>query len=276
MNAMFRVWFRNRDNGAAVWTGKVERMRKNFRLLCCLGVTLFAIACARNDPPGLHASSPAAPHSIGVNPATASSVVPTATAAIAAAPSPPVTPEATPPAIATADAATTPPVPNQHQETTLVDSAGQPLPQTEQRPRSDDASFQKRVLQLCDAIISGTPAKAHDAFFPLLAYAQVKAIADPERDYRLRLLAHFDRDILNYHRRISKRPGPLRCAGATVPDNLARWMKPGSEYNRVAYFRVLRSRLNLTDAAQNTISLEVTSLISWRGQWYVVHLDGFE
>ena len=142
--------------------------------------------------------------------------------------------------------------------------------------RNDDASFQKRVLQLCDAIISGTPAKAHDAFFPLLAYAQVKAIADPERDYRLRLLAHFDRDILNYHRRISKRPGPLRCAGATVPDNLARWMKPGSEYNRVAYFRVLRSRLNLTDAAQNTISLEVTSLISWRGQWYVVHLDGFE
>ena len=251
-------------------------MCKRMKLTNFLSVTLFAIACARNDPPGLHASSPAAPRSVSVNPAATPSVVPAATTAIAAAPSPQAKSGATSPAITATDAGTTAPVPNQHQEVTLLDSAGQPLAQTEERPRSDDSSFQKRVQLLCDAIVEGIPAKAHDAFFPLVAYSQVKAIADPERDYRLRLLAHFDRDILNYHRRISKRPGPLRCAGMTVPDNLARWMKPGSEYNRVAYFRVLRSRLNFTDAAENTISLEVTSLISWRGQWYVVHLDGFE
>lgn len=134
----------------------------------------------------------------------------------------------------------------------------------------------RRVQLLCEAIIEGAPAKAHAAFFPLLAYQQVKGIADPERDYRLRLLRNFDRDILEYHRRVSKRPSPLTCGSMTVPDNLARWMKPGSEYNRGAYFRVLRSRLTLTDAAENSIALEVTSLISWRGQWYVVHLNGFE
>jgi hypothetical protein len=167
-------------------------------------------------------------------------------------------------------------VPQQHQEAPLLDNDGHPLPQTADKPHADDPLFQNHVRLLCDAIVEGNPAKAHPAFFPLVAYSQVKAIADPARDHRLRLLAHFDRDILDYHQRVAKRPAPIRCGAMTVAENLARWMKPGREGNKLGYFRALRSRLTLVDGRESAISLEVTSLISWRGQWYVVHLNGFE
>ncbi len=158
----------------------------------------------------------------------------------------------------------------------LFDPSGLPKPQTDELPSVEDPGFVERVNRLCSAIVEGRAELAHVAFFPMAAYGQVKAVLDPDRDYKIRLLSHFDRDIADYHRRISSRHPPIRCAGLRVPKGQARWMKPGSEYNRIGYFRVLRSQLDLTDADGNTTTLEVTSLISWRGQWYVVHLHGFE
>ena len=170
--------------------------------------------------------------------------------------------------------ATAPVVPRADSQ--LFDASGLPKPQTEDLPSSDDPSLGERVNLLCSAIIEGRPELAHDAFFPTVAYRQVKAVSDPDRDFKIRLLSHFDRDIVDYHQRISRRHPPIRCSGLRIPKGQARWMKPGSEYNRLGYYRVLRSQLDLTDADGNTTTLEVTSLISWRGQWYVVHLHGFE
>jgi len=158
----------------------------------------------------------------------------------------------------------------------LYDSAGNPLPQTDQLPSSESAALSERVKALCEAILTDTPSMAHDAFFPLVAYRMVKAIADPDRDYRRRLLSNFERDIHRYHRSLGERVASLRCSEIRIPEQSVRWMKPGSEYNRVGYFRVLRSMLQFLDETGKSHQLPVTSLISWRGQWYVVHLDGFE
>jgi hypothetical protein len=38
----------------------------------------------------------------------------------------------------------------------------------------------------------------------------------------------------------------------------------------------LRSRLHFTLPAGRSRDFELTSLISWRGEWYVVHLHGFK
>jgi hypothetical protein len=250
----------------------------------CFLVTLPALCCARNDPPG--ASAPAGSHAVHVNAARPIASPPlettsrTANASRSAAVPAGSTVSATDSAPATTSSATSDAgigsVTDQQNKSALFDSAGEPLPQTEARPDASSPAFRERIAHLCQAIVGGVPADAHDAFFPLVAYKQVKAVADPERDYRLRLLSHFDRDILEYHHRISRRPGPYRCGELTIPERQARWMKPGSEYNRLGYFRVLRSHLQVVDAADKAISLEVTSLISWRGEWYVVHLNGFE
>jgi hypothetical protein len=128
---------------------------------------------------------------------------------------------------------------------------------------------------LARAILHDDHEMAGPAFFPVIAYKQVKAIGDPERDWKLRLWAAFIRDIHEYRRRLGKNAGEARLARIDVPQDRARWMKPGSEGNKVGYFRVLRSHLRFALAGGREQSLEVTSMISWRGEWYVVHLSGF-
>ena len=214
--------------------------------------------CARGEPPGASAVAPARLSNVGV-----------ATARQTAS-------DSGKEGLSLSDAGITPAPSAMGIDSNRVDSSNQPEAQTDARPIASDPSFQELISLLCSAIIDENPEKAHAAFFPLVAYRQVKAIADPDRDYRLRLLSHFDRDINEYHRRLAKLQRPVKCLGLRVPESQARWMKPGSEYNRVGYFRVLRSQLGVVDAVGNMMSLEVTSLISWRGQWYVVHLNGFE
>ena len=61
-----------------------------------------------------------------------------------------------------------------------------------------------------------------------------------------------------------------------LPETRIEWMKPGREGNKVGYYRVLRSKLRFALASGKEKSFELTSLISWRGEWYVVHLSGFD
>ena len=58
--------------------------------------------------------------------------------------------------------------------------------------------------------------------------------------------------------------------GAKVPDT-ATWIKPGVEYNVGPYWRVFKTQMNFTVDGKN-VQIPIESMISWRGQWYVVHL----
>ncbi len=166
--------------------------------------------------------------------------------------------------------------PESRQGPTLVDGEGRPYPQTDTRPTVSSPFFRRRVEALAKAIISGQPELASEAFFPLVAYAQVKDIAKPERDYRFRLLANFERDVLAYHRSLGSSASDAELSGITVSERDVTWMAPGSEGNKLGYYRVLRARLRFTLPAGRSRDFEVTSLISWRGEWYVVHLHGFK
>jgi hypothetical protein len=158
----------------------------------------------------------------------------------------------------------------------LLDAQGKPLAQTDERPTLISASFQQRVALVAHAIVTGDAEPAAAAFFPLLAYQQVKDVAKPERDYKFRLLANFKRDVLEYHHALGPSTALAKFDGITVSEKDAKWMAPGSEGNRVGYFRVLRSRLRFTLPTGRTRDFELTSMISWRGEWYVVHLHGFK
>ena len=49
-------------------------------------------------------------------------------------------------------------------------------------------------------------------------------------------------------------------------------MLPGEEYNKIGYYRVFGSQIRY-EAKGEARSFEVKSLISWRGEWFVVHLS---
>jgi hypothetical protein len=250
-------------------------------------LVLFNAACAERgassgtsavqaEKPALSlpASSPSAGAAGGARaaaatPPSSANVQPESSAAASAAPSSsgPVAREAAPQAPAGAEAPTTP---------SLLDSNGKALPQTEERPRVDSASFQQRLSLLVEAIAKDDPKRALPAFFPVVAYEQVKAVEKPARDWQYRLIRAFEKDVHEYHKALGQDAASARFAGIDVPEPSARWMKPGSEGNRLGYFRVLRSRLRVAKADGKEKSFEVTSMISWRGEWYVVHLNGFD
>jgi hypothetical protein len=86
----------------------------------------------------------------------------------------------------------------------------------------------------------------------------------------------FERDIHQYHRVLGTRAAGAEFASIELRTQAVRWMAPGSEGNRVGYYRVTRSRLWVQPPLGKAESFELTSLISWRGAWYVVHLQGFD
>jgi hypothetical protein len=157
----------------------------------------------------------------------------------------------------------------------LFGADGGVLEQTEQLPSADSPSLRARTELLFRAIVENQPKLALPAFFPRVAYSQVKAVVDADRDYDRRLITAFERDIGEHHRALGGDAKSAELVGLEIPSKAAKWMKPGSEGNRLPYHRVLRSKL-LYKVGDKTRELVVTSLISWRGEWYVVHLNGFD
>ncbi|MDP9002653.1 MAG: hypothetical protein M3O46_21395 [Myxococcota bacterium] len=109
-------------------------------------------------------------------------------------------------------------------------------------------------------------------FFPLGAYQQVKDVAAPAVDWKHRLVAAYARDIHAMHARLAADGGRATFTAIDVPDARARWVEPGEEYNKIGYFRVFGSKLRYDEGGVGH-TLDIKSLISWRGEWYVVHLS---
>jgi hypothetical protein len=145
------------------------------------------------------------------------------------------------------------------------------LPQTTQLPSPNVPAFQQRIADLWNGIVADDPTEALGAFFPLSAYLQVKSLTDDGTDWAVRLVAHFVLDVEAAHAYIAAQGGSATFVGVAVPMVNANWVQPGVCYNRLGYWHVPGSRL-VYRIGQTTYSIGIVSLISWRGQWYVVHL----
>ncbi len=204
----------------------------------------------------------------------------------------PPAPTSTPTSTATATATSTPtssapsassPVPlpppqagEGGEEPALLGADGKLLPQTEDHPSVESPVFRKHLELLVEAIVKDDVEIARAAFFPQKAYEAVKTIKDPGKDWEHRLFRAFKRNIHEYHGKLGKHAEGTKLERLELPDAKAKWMKPHSEGNGIGYWRVLRSKLHLVDGAGKKREFEVSSFISWRGEWYVVHLHGFK
>ena len=217
-------------------------------------------ACARGEPPTWDGGGAGASPSIAPLPASVAAVPAGPTRATNA---------TTASAASAAPASKPAPLPG--------DAGADPgaLPQTRDRPGSDSAAFDARVAALWDAIVSDTPERAMPFFFPATAYDQVKDISEPARDWKGRLVAAYARDIHALHRRLGANAANAKLKSFDVPDDRAKWVDPGHEMNKIGYWRVFGSKIRYEDDGKERV-FDVTSLISWRGEWYVVHLSGFK
>ena len=154
--------------------------------------------------------------------------------------------------------------------TTTIDPGT--LPQTHQLPGTTDPQFLAGVAGLWKAVVTGDPSYALPFFFPLSAYIQVKGISDPVHDYDTRLIPNYEQDIAGLHASLGADPAAAQFVSVTVPESAAEWILPGVEYNKGSYYRVYGSAIHYTLDGQAR-SFPIVSMISWRGEWYVVHLS---
>ncbi len=214
-------------------------------LASALAIAALFAGCSRREPPTPDASPSLAYPDILPAPRASA----------------PATPSASP-----RDGASPPPSPV---PSASADSAL--LPQTHDKPRAEGSAFDARVGALWDAIVSDNPERGMAMFFPLGAYEQVKDVPNPAADWRHRLVAAYSHDIHALHAALGADAPSARLLGLEVPDARARWVEPGEEYNKIGYYRVFGSHLRFEAGA-----FDVKSLISWRGEWYVVHLSAIK
>jgi hypothetical protein len=246
--------------------------------VAALLVAFALAACTRHDPPSSSASPSIALPERSAPPTAASAVARAAVSALTssadgARPPPesetaptPSAGSAAPTSVAAAlTAVPTTPSPNANDDPAS-------LPQTREVPHADGAAFDERVAALWRAVLEDDPDRAMPFFFPLGAYEQVKDVGNPGADWKHRLVAAYTRDIHEVHADVARACSTGRCrlVGLEVPAGRARWVEPHEEYNKIGYYRVFGSRLRY-DEGGSARSFDVKSLISWRGEWYVVH-----
>jgi len=144
------------------------------------------------------------------------------------------------------------------------------LPQTQSSPSAASPLWQAKVAALWTAIRTGNPQGALPALFPLAAYWQIKAISDPVGDWNDRLVHLYVLDIQALHNWLGPNAASAQLVSVDVPA-AGTWVLPGQEYNSGSYWRVYGTRVHVLVEGQQR-SFGIASLISWRGEWYVVHL----
>jgi len=152
--------------------------------------------------------------------------------------------------------------------TTTVDPGS--LPQTTQLP-TVDSQFDSEINSLWIGITTNSLTAAMPAFFPEGAYLQLKTLSNDQQDFQDRLVAEYGQDITAAYQLLSSVPGPAKLLGVLVPEQYAHWVPPGVCDNSIGYYEVANSRLVYQQDGQER-SFGIASLISWRGEWYVVHL----
>jgi hypothetical protein len=144
------------------------------------------------------------------------------------------------------------------------------LSQTRTLPSTHTRVFRAEMTDLWAAVVTGRARLAAQSFFPLAAYTQVKAIADPSADWHSRLFGGFRLDVAAAHHFLGRGARPDTLIRVIVPAAGAAWINPGVCSNAVGYWHVGGARLVYRHRGQLR-SIGIASLISWRGRWYVVH-----
>ena len=150
-----------------------------------------------------------------------------------------------------------------------VAPAGEALkPQTTAFPKTSSTAFRNATHDIWLALATGNADFAKPAFFPERAYEQIKAIADPASDWTNRLWLDFTLDLAAAHKLV--KPGAT-LVKFEFPAQYAQWIPPGACYNSAGYWHVPGTRVVYRQDG-TTLSFGIASFISWRGDWYLIHL----
>jgi hypothetical protein len=134
-----------------------------------------------------------------------------------------------------------------------------------------DADFTARLQDYWTHVLSGSIGLGHNFFFPRTAYLQLKTLSNAGGDFDTRLYHDYRNDVIADHQLVTSSGPGAKVLGVDVPAAGVHWVPPGVEYNSIGYWNVMYARVRYEVGGVQK-SFAIDSMISWRGQWYVVHL----
>ncbi|MCU0662380.1 MAG: hypothetical protein MUC50_08665 [Myxococcota bacterium] len=130
----------------------------------------------------------------------------------------------------------------------------------------DASSAQQGARLLLSAASAGDPILARAFFFPAPAFLVLKDAKNPAGYHEL-LMRAFDEDV----RALAKTLGNEPCALETLTLGRCRWIVPGAQANKLAYWSCRRTMLKAR-CGDRLRTCEIHTLINWADTWYVTHL----
>jgi hypothetical protein len=172
---------------------------------------------------------------------------------------------------AAADAATSAPTPADAAAAAAADA----LPFVKDNkvlPPLESDELTARARDLFEAIVNDDPARGEPFWFPKEPFIPLKDVKGPDR-YWDNLHRTFERDVHALHKKRKT------WDGATFESfevgSTPKWVPPGDEANKIGYYRSFRGKLRYRIEGERS-TIEVHTIISWQGKWYITHLSKFK
>lgn len=139
-------------------------------------------------------------------------------------------------------------------------------------PPLESEELTARARGLFEAIVNDDPAKGEPFWFPKEPFIPLKDVKGPDR-YWDNLHRTFERDVHALHKKRKSWEGAT-FESFTV-GSTPKWVPPGDEANKIGYYRSFRGKLRYRIEGQLS-TIEVHTIISWQGKWYITHLSKFK
>jgi hypothetical protein len=133
---------------------------------------------------------------------------------------------------------------------------------------TEGTELQERAKGLFQAIVTDDTDQAEAFWFPREPFLPLKDMKDPGK-YWVELHHRYENDIHALHKKRKRWGGAefVRFDGGSR----SKWVAPGHEANKVGYHRAFDGQLRYKIGGEEA-AIEVHTLITWQGRWYVTHL----
>jgi len=146
------------------------------------------------------------------------------------------------------------------------------VPDNKVLPPRESAELTLRAKKLLDAIVHDDPSLGESFWFPKEPFIPLKDVKGPDK-YWDNLHASYARDIHALHRKRKSWEGAT-FVGFKM-GSPPKWVAPGDEANKIGYYRSFRGKLTYRVEEKNA-TIEVHTIISWQGEWFITHLSKFK
>ncbi len=140
---------------------------------------------------------------------------------------------------------------------------------------TEGAELQERARGLFEAVVKDEPERAEAFWFPKEPFIPLKDVKEPGK-YWSQLHRTYVNDIHALHKKRKSWDG----AEFVSFDGWSRtkWVPPGDEANKIGYHRAFHGKLHYKAGGKNGEDgeIDVHTIITWQGRWYVTHLRKFK